>query len=333
MASRVVDEGFDPRVFVDCEGFASEPKAGVSADFEAGLSVIIEAMPNMSAVVDRFCNVVAANRASRALIGMLNAPDMRSTVSQSVKAACRSGRPAKMQIDFGRVSQDVFLVVPLTAQTAGDRGLFLLTEALNQRPDNGTTAGSNAASPFDFAGISVRLLRKEAARLKHLSETDPLTGALNVRAFASRVTQSLAAMPQRGGALIFLDLNRFKEINDRFGHAAGDAVLMHVVSRLTFPTHTNVMTARMGGDEFALWMSGIEPETLRGAVETVHARLRKPVDLSKYDMGRRRITVSAAIGAVCYPKEAANYEAMRHLADKRMYKDKLLHRAATTSGI
>jgi diguanylate cyclase (GGDEF)-like protein len=176
--------------------------------------------------------------------------------------------------------------------------------------------------------VPTRQLREEAARFKRLSETDPLTGVLNLRAFVARVTQALSDRPGRRGAMIFLDLNGFKEINDAYGHATGDRVLAHVADKLTFPPHTWIATARIGGDEFAMWMPGVLPENLENVIAGIRARLCVPVDVSDTSSDRLRIMATAAIGAACCPDEARSYEALRNLADKRMYQDKAQIRAA-----
>ncbi|MEM6590188.1 MAG: diguanylate cyclase, partial [Pseudomonadota bacterium] len=91
---------------------------------------------------------------------------------------------------------------------------------------------------------------------------------------------------------------------------------------LSFPVHTGILTARMGGDEFALWVPGVVTDSLTSVIDCLRMRLSVPLDLSEERGQRVTVTVKASIGAVCCPDEALNYTSLRHLADQRLYEDK-----------
>jgi diguanylate cyclase (GGDEF)-like protein len=95
--------------------------------------------------------------------------------------------------------------------------------------------------------------------LARLARTDPLTGLFNRRAFADEVERRLVRIRagQGRGALVLIDLDNFKPINDRLGHAAGDEVLVAVAGHLTATVRGPDLVARLGGDEFAVWFEGV----------------------------------------------------------------------------
>jgi diguanylate cyclase (GGDEF)-like protein len=128
---------------------------------------------------------------------------------------------------------------------------------------------SPSARPFDheetvvlgsLAGVLGGLAQRRLLerRLEDLARRDPLTDLLNRRAFLDDVTPRIEA--GRGGALLFCDLDLFKEVNDRHGHATGDLVLQMVAETLRLEVRAHDLVARFGGDEFVLWLDGVGPE-------------------------------------------------------------------------
>ncbi len=129
---------------------------------------------------------------------------------------------------------------------------------------------------IDFAGhahhvIAVRNLqaRKEAEQhIRYLAHHDALTSIPNRANFHTRLDEEIASTLESGQKLAVLcfDLDRFKEVNDLFGHAAGDKVLQHVASRVTKIPDSTCMVARLGGDEFAVLMPGLTHPTAAGGL-------------------------------------------------------------------
>ena len=336
MTPEVREDPRDPLLlFADRHCPGEELKSVAEAGFEAGLGVIIQAMPTASIVIDTSCRVLASNRLAYDLVDQLETAEIKTALEQAGAQASLGTEPGLVTLNHCAESRDYF-IVPLPGTSARGKTLFLVgrdPDETVRKPAHYAPLQSQAPSPSP-----VGVLREQALKFKRLSETDPLTGALNVRAFAARVRQALALAPGRKGALIFLDLNGFKTINDKFGHAAGDKVLVHVAKKLTFLPHTWIATARVGGDEFALWIPFVAQTSLCDIIAGIRDRLNAPVDLSDFSTEnaqqgtteniaekttrQTQVTVTAAIGAAHCPDDALNYETMRRLADERMYEDK-----------
>jgi diguanylate cyclase (GGDEF)-like protein len=150
---------------------------------------------------------------------------------------------------------------------------------------------------------------------------DPLTGLYNRRSFEGHLAHAFARSHRYGWAfsLVFVDLDHFKSVNDRLGHAAGDEVLRSVGSELRRALRRGDVAARIGGDEFAL----ILPETDSGFVPALIERLRQ--DLRK--LGHEPET-GFSVGVASCPEEAASIDELSRLADGRLYEAKMRARLA-----
>lgn len=138
--------------------------------------------------------------------------------------------------------------------------------------------------------------RMEAlACLKQLAERDTLTGLANRGTFDAHYQRIVQDEVNHGfvSALILIDLDHFKQINDNFGHAAGDECLRQVAGRLCSAFAETVLIARIGGDEFAVFLRAqVEPASIERMIRRASCLLRKP-----FLWNRRRVEISASIGA------------------------------------
>ncbi len=166
-------------------------------------------------------------------------------------------------------------------------------------------------------GQSVAELRKLESRLVFELQHDTLTGILNRSAFVRRVRESLAT-ERRLSAVLFLDLDDFKPINDTYGHAVGDLLLRALASRIQDSIRPEDLACRLGGDEFAVFLTSVaSPEDAHAAGQRILAALGQPYELSEGEF----VNPAASIGlALTAPNETAE-EAIER-ADAAMFRAK-----------
>lgn len=172
-------------------------------------------------------------------------------------------------------------------------------------------------------------LTQQEMQARYLALHDSLTGLPNRRLLKDRFRQAIAgAMRHRKPlALLLLDVNGFKWVNDKLGHAVGDRLLVSMVQRLTAGIRGGDTACRYGGDEFVLLLSEIDHrEAAANVAGKVGTCLAAP-----YLAGGYRIQMSVSIGAAVYPFDGHTYEALMVYADKAMYRQKNTAGAQRTS--
>ena len=175
-----------------------------------------------------------------------------------------------------------------------------------------------------FIGISrdITSPKMNEERLTHLAQYDPLTSLPNRRLFSEQLRRALAGRPsERRLAVLFLDLDHFKDINDRWGHAAGDEFLQAVAARLRGCVRRTDTVARWAGDEFALLLNPVLGR--RDAARVARKILR--VMRRPFNLHGRRAATSASIGG-CMLEGCASPETLLAKADRAMYAVKNLGR-------
>ena len=175
---------------------------------------------------------------------------------------------------------------------------------------------------LEIAAGADRRIAEQGERIRHLEDlsiTDELTGLLNRRGFRLELERALARARRHGetGVLLLCDLDRFKPINDAFGHPVGDAVLCAVAELLQRRTRRSDYVARLGGDEFAIIMTDTTPQLAAARA----ARLRLWVNQSGLDWEGTRIAVSASFGIAAYGPDST-VESLMVSADRELYRDK-----------
>jgi diguanylate cyclase len=166
----------------------------------------------------------------------------------------------------------------------------------------------------------VALLQRTVTRSRRFAYHDELTGLPNRRLLLDRYNQAvaLATRQHRLVALLFLDLNGFKNVNDTHGHAAGDRILQQVAARLLASIRASDTACRYGGDEFVVLLPELEtPRSALAAARKIRARLATP-----YVVDAMEITVTASIGTALYPVDGIEYGALMRATDGSMYRDK-----------
>ncbi|EPJ8756695.1 diguanylate cyclase [Pseudomonas sp. BN505] len=164
-------------------------------------------------------------------------------------------------------------------------------------------------------------LQNENQTLAHQASHDSLTGLPNRAFFEGRLNRSVrnAARQQDHLALLFLDSDHFKQINDTLGHAVGDEVLISVADRVRAQLREHDLVARLGGDEFAVLLTPLQSrEDAELIAEKIVASMKLPVQL---DSGRS-IATSLSVGIAYYPDDGADPASLLNAADAAMYQAK-----------
>ncbi|HGN0405107.1 TPA: diguanylate cyclase [Pseudomonas aeruginosa] len=157
-------------------------------------------------------------------------------------------------------------------------------------------------------------------QLLEMAYRDPLTGLGNRKAFDEQLGQALLRAGSGGSelALLYLDLDRFKEVNDRFGHDIGDALLRTVAERVRSTLRQPDKGYRLGGDEFAVLLEDSQENNPQRLAERLLAALVQPIALN----GERIDFVTPSIGIALYPRHAGDAEGLVRAADSAMYEAK-----------
>jgi diguanylate cyclase (GGDEF)-like protein len=162
-------------------------------------------------------------------------------------------------------------------------------------------------------------------RIEDLAQNDALTGLYNVRMFNEvwKREHDAAERVRTAYALLMIDIDKLKDINDSFGHEAGNSAITLVAKCLQRSIRNTDHAARLAGDEFAILLPGASPEI----AEAVVKRVRHNVYKTTLDLRSRMIRCSVSIGVVNYPKDARDMRELLSIADRKMYRDKELRRA------
>ena len=180
----------------------------------------------------------------------------------------------------------------------------------------------NNGNPVGYRSIirDVTEIKQNEERLVYLAYHDPLTDLYNRKAFMERLEEELAyaARYRQERVLLFIDLDKFKEVNDTFGHDTGDALLVKVADRMRRQLRDTDVIARMGGDEFCILLNNPE----RVPAEAVAKRVAEAIDMPYQLSGRTIDFVSASIGVKRFPGDAGTAEELIKAADKDMYREK-----------
>jgi diguanylate cyclase (GGDEF)-like protein len=205
--------------------------------------------------------------------------------------------PLLAQNAFFLVSANVIGIVSLVLRERFSRQAFLLKNALAHE---------------------LKLEEEAKRQSQHRSEHDVLTGLPNRVRFLRGLDELLAA--RQGAAkvaVLFLDLDGFKPVNDRHGHAAGDHVLAVIADRIRAAIRASDLAARLGGDEFVI-AAPLADANAELVVSRMSAALRAAI-AEPVEFKGHRLRVSASIGAALCPRDAGGAEELVHLADQDMY--------------
>ncbi len=224
-------------------------------------------------------------------------------------------------------SQDLALEILVQIQQGQSRRQ---DEAMFQRQDGGqvpvllsvspvrTAQGQLTGSAIIAHDISVR--KRAEQEMAHRALHDHLTGLPNRLSLAQGLADSIASadLDASGTAVIFVDLDGFKFVNDTLGHEVGDVLLQQVAQRLSACVRRGDLLARMGGDEFMVVVNGVtDDQVAQSVADRLTAALRDPFFIAHHEL-----VVTASMGISIYPRDGTDVSALRRNADAAMYEAK-----------
>jgi diguanylate cyclase (GGDEF)-like protein len=238
-------------------------------------------------------------------------------------AAVEAGLGAKSLLDAARESANGASALVRQRPALAFSGAAALSCALaasEQKLEAALRLVDELRTQESFFKQQVALLSEAVAQARQFAYHDELTGLPNRRLLLDRFNQAMAraAREHKLVALLFLDLDRFKAINDALGHVAGDSLLKQVAARLSACIRTSDTACRFGGDEFVILLPELDgPESAAAAVGKIRARLAAP-----YSVGGTEIGVVTSIGMALYPVDGKVFEDLLRRSDLAMYWDK-----------
>ena len=184
--------------------------------------------------------------------------------------------------------------------------------------------GDDIAATF----VDITDTKAKERQMESIATSDPLTGVLNRRGFERDAARRLSnSADDASGALLYIDLNDFKQINDRWGHEVGDQLLTTASERLRKSLRSCDIIGRPGGDEFVALVPDVEADV----AETLAGRLAVALE-EPYAIGRQRLRCAASIGLALYPKNANTLTGLLREADQAMYRAKARSRGVPDTG-
>lgn len=156
--------------------------------------------------------------------------------------------------------------------------------------------------------------------LYHQATHDLLTGLSNRASLSGSMAKAFARSKRHGtcGAILFIDVDKFKRVNDSLGHASGDSLLAKIADRMMKELRETDVIARVGGDEFAVLLADIRPEDVRTVAGEVASRICRAIAMP-YTVRGEEAYVTASIGISIYPKDAIEEDTLLARADHAMY--------------
>lgn len=206
-----------------------------------------------------------------------------------------------------------FMVEPIAGYQSGANSAAFTVMAVAVAIAGVLILGTGLATFY----IEKRMREASDAQLRHMALHDPLTGLPNRTSFSARLDARLAGQHSGSTAVAAIDLNRFKEINDSWGHAAGDHVLCELAERLRKFDGARHFAARLGGDEFCVILKTADETELQKLVQQLEALLCEPIAY-----GTLETSPGGSIGVAVYPRDGEDRDTLVRNADLAMYRAK-----------
>jgi diguanylate cyclase (GGDEF)-like protein len=259
--------------------------------------------------------------------------DPLSANSPEFQLAVQGGTPAEVVTAPSGSGDKVIRVLQAVAPRATGQATGILELYLPYEPIAAVIRAQQQQTQMYLAGglgvlylvlglvswSTTRRLRHYAQEQTHQARHDSLTELPNRGWFRFQVDQALARVPDGShGAVVLVDLDHFKEVNDTIGHQAGDELLRTVAHRLSAYVRTDDVVARLGGDEFGILLPGVTSrDEVLGILRQVQTGLTEPITL-----GTVSLTIEASFGVALYPRHGTSLSQLMHNADTAMYHGK-----------
>lgn len=242
-------------------------------------------------------------------------------------------RPASEIINLATcgMDDDIAADVLRKFEDAVSKGISLDIEVRHRRNSAGRwlrmicePMGDDVAMTF----VDITDGKAKERKMESIATSDPLTGVLNRRGFERKASRRLAeSADDATGALLFIDLNDFKQINDKYGHEIGDQLLTIASERLRKSLRSCDIIGRPGGDEFVALVPDVDADVADKLAKRLTSALEEP-----YLIGREKLQCAASIGLALYPKNANTLTGLLREADQAMYRAKDRCRRASDIG-
>ena len=272
----------------------------------------VEASANAMLLVDREDTIVMTNHQAEKEFGFDGNTLVGKPFEQLVAPLCRASYRLHMQ---GVASASAGVVM------GADSELYLLDKGGRSfRAELGLSPVDSDDGPYVLASVVDITQRIEAQeRIEKLVNYDVLTGLPNRRLLQDRVEQAMRAadLERKRLAILFLDLDNFKNVNDTLGHSIGDKLLVEIGSRLQSQVRESDTVARVGGDEFILLLNDVDVDGVVRVASKILSAIVKPYALRSYELA-----VTPSIGVAMYPDDGASFEELHQHADTAMYRAK-----------
>ena len=318
--------------------FSQRALSGLDTDslLREAASIVSDGLPAASALISEWepeSDALSVRAAAGGDTGMVGKVLMPTDHASPARHALRTGQPAisgDLRVDHPftvpPAQRDLGVASTITVPIWGHQRPFGVLEARN------SGARSVAADDVNFVRavattIATALERRRAEEgLQELALHDLLTGLPNRVLFRDQLDRAARAASRSGqfGALLLIDIDHFKDVNDTLGHAAGDQLLSKVAQRMRDCTRREEPPARLGGDEFGIVLTGLtSPNGAATVAEKLLRALNDPVPLSGHD-----IHIGASVGITIFPVDGGDPDHLLRNADLALYRAKAQGRGA-----
>lgn len=293
-------------------------------DLLRGVVSVLEHLPGLALLVDAEGRVIFGNDAFRALQRDAQG-DAAFRISRTVlQDTLGTDQTTFHALDLPDGGRSGVACVRLTGDRPGERYVMIREDtrrAVVAKFVNAQEGLLRSQLERDRALQSEQRMRAEAAHWRQMSMSDRLTGLFNATGFRDRAVHALKQGKE--GVFLYADLNGFKQVNDTLGHARGDDLLKDIGQSLNMAVRSGDLAARIGGDEFAVFLPDCPAQDLPGVVDRLRAAMTRRIPVrGQGETPGRLLAISPAIGTALCPSEGQDLDSLLRLADSRMYGDK-----------